>query len=483
MNTPLRRLATMMLVMFVALMGSATWVQFVQADKLNNDPRNVRTLYREFGNPRGPIVAGGTAIASSVKVNDAFGYQRQYAAGELYSAVTGFYSVANGPSQLEAAANSQLTGRSDQLFFTRIRDLLTGRPTEGAAVETTILPAAQQAALTALGNQRGAVVAIEPSTGKILAMVSTPGFDPNTLAVHNTAAASAAYQQLSKADGNPLLNKAIQDRYAPGSTFKLVTTAAALASGKYTAQTQVPAPLVLALPNTTATIHNFGGESCGGATVSLADALRVSCDTAYAQVGMDVGDAAIKAQAEKFGFNDQTLTVPMAVAQSVMPGGLDASETAQSAIGQFDVQATPLQIAMVAAAIANGGVLMRPYLVQTVRAADLTVVSQATPSVYSQAMSAADAATLRDMMIGVVDNGTGTAAQIPGMQVAGKTGTAQTSAGEAPHAWFTAFAPANAPKVAVAVFVEHGGSLGNDATGGAVAAPIAKAVIEAVTGQ
>ncbi|MBN9326800.1 MAG: penicillin-binding protein 2, partial [Cellulomonas sp.] len=257
MNTPLRRLATMMLVMFVALMGSATWVQFVQASKLNNDPRNVRTLYREFGNPRGPIVAGGTAIASSTKVNDAFGYQRQYASGELYSAVTGYYSVANGRSQLELAANSQLTGRSDQLFFTRIRDLLTGKATEGAAVETTILPAAQQAARTALGNQRGAVVAIEPSTGKILAMVSTPGFDPNALAVHDTAAANAAFQQLNKADGNPLLNKAISDRFAPGSTFKLVTAAAALASGKYTPQTQVPAPLQLTLPNTTATLSNF----------------------------------------------------------------------------------------------------------------------------------------------------------------------------------------------------------------------------------
>jgi peptidoglycan glycosyltransferase len=416
-------------------------------------------------------------------VNDAFGYQRQYANAELYSAVTGYYSIANGPSQLEKAANGQLTGRSDQLFFTRIRDLLTGRPTEGAAVETTILPAAQQAARTALGNQRGAVVAIEPSTGKILAMVSTPGFDPNALAVHDTAAASAAYQQLDKADGNPLRNHAIQDRYAPGSTFKLVTAAAALASGKYTAQTQVPAPLQLALPTTTATLSNFGGESCGGATVSLADALRVSCNTAFAQVGLDLGAAAIKAQADKFGFDDPSLTIPMAVTQSVMPAGLDAPETAQSAIGQRDVQATPLQMAMVAAAIANGGVLMRPYLVQTVRAADLTVVSQAQPSTYSQALSSGDAATLRDMMLGVVNNGTGTAAQIPGMQVAGKTGTAETAAGQAPHAWFTAFAPADAPKVAVAVFVEHGGSLGNDATGGAVAAPIAKAVIKAVTGR
>ncbi len=483
MNTPLRRLATMVLVMFLVLTGGVTWVQVFQAQRLNNDPRNARTLYREFGSARGPIVAGGVAIASSVPVDDPFRYQRTYANGPEYSAVTGFYSVVNGRSQLESAENESLTGRGDQLFFSRVRDLLTGRSPEGAAVETTILPAAQDAAFRALGDQQGAVVAIEPSTGKILALVSTPGFDPTALAVHDTAAAGAAYSTLAKADGNPLRSNATQERYAPGSTFKLVTAAAALASGQYTPDTQVASPRELTLPNTTATIQNFGGESCGGDTVTLTVALQVSCNTAFAQLGMSLGDDAIAAQAKAFGFGDDSLTVPMPVVQSVFPTGLDAPMTAQSAIGQRDVQATPLQMAMVAAGIANGGVVMRPYLVQTVRAADLSVVSEAKPQTYSTAMTPANAAALRDMMVNVVERGTGTAARISGVVVAGKTGTAQTTEGAAPHAWFTAFAPAAAPQVAVAVLVEHGGSLGSDATGGAVAAPIAKAVIEAVLQQ
>lgn len=483
MNTPLRRLATMVLVMFLVLVGGVTSVQVFQAQSLNNDPRNARTLYREFGSARGPIVAGGVAIAKSVPVDDPFHYQRQYANGPEYSAVTGFYSVVNGRSQLEDAENDNLTGRSDQLFFSRVRDLLTGRTAEGAAVETTILPAAQDAAWKALGNQQGAVVAIEPSTGKILALVSTPGFDPNALASHSTAAAGKAYNDLVKAPGNPLRSNATQERFPPGSTFKLVTAAAALASGKYTPDTQLASPRVLSLPGSTATISNYGGESCGGATVSMTVALEISCDTAFAQLGMDVGDQAIADQAKAFGFGDSSLTIPMSVVPSVFPTGLDQSETAQSAIGQFNVQASPLQMAMVAAGIANGGVVMRPYLVQTVRAADLSVVSDTKPQQYSTAMTPANAAALRDMMITVVQHGTGTAAQIPGVAVAGKTGTAQTAAGQAPHAWFTAFAPAQAPRVAVAVLVEHGGSMGNNATGGAVAAPIAKAVIEAVLGQ
>lgn len=234
MNTPLRRVATVMLAMFVVLMGAATSVQYVQADKLNTDPRNVRTLYREFGNARGPIVVAGDAIAESVQVDDPYGYQRTYTDAELYSTVTGFYSIVNGSSELERAANDQLTGRSDQLFFSRLRDLITGRKPEGAAVETTLLPAAQEAALEGLGDQQGAVVAIEPSTGRILALVSTPGFDPNDLASHDMAEAAAAYTELAGADGNPLRSNATHETYPPGSTFKLVTAAAALRAARTT---------------------------------------------------------------------------------------------------------------------------------------------------------------------------------------------------------------------------------------------------------
>ncbi|CAM5786785.1 peptidoglycan D,D-transpeptidase FtsI family protein [Cellulomonas persica] len=483
MNTPLRRVATVMLVMFLALMGSATWVQYVQAPDLNADSRNVRTLYREYGNARGPIVVAGEAIAQSVKVDDPFGYQRQYTDGELYSAVTGFYSIVNGSSQLEHAANDQLTGRSDQLFFSRLRDIITGRKPEGAAVETTLLAAAQRAAREGLGDQHGAVVAIEPSTGRILAMVSTPGFDPNALATHDSAAASAVYAELAAADGNPLRSNATLETYPPGSTFKLVTAAAALESGEYDASTTLPAPVTLDLPQTTATIGNFGGGGCGSNPITLADALRVSCNTAFAQLGMDVGDDALREQAERFGFDDASLTIPMRVVASRFPQDPNAPQTAQSAIGQFDVAATPLQMAMVSAAIANDGKLMRPYVVDRVRAANLSVVSQTEPEQLSTAVSPGTAAQLTDMMVGVVESGSGTAAKISGVQVAGKTGTAQTSSEAAPHAWFTAFAPADDPQVAVAVLVEHGGSAGSEATGGRVAAPIARAVIQAVLGS
>lgn len=482
MNTPLRRLATVVLVMFVVLMGGTTWVQYVQADTLNNDPRNVRTLYREFGNARGPIVVAGEAVASSAPVDDAFGYQRSYTGGDLWSAVTGFYSVVNGRTELELAANDALTGRGDQLFFTRVRDMLTGRRPEGAAVETTLLPAAQQAARDGLGGQQGAVVAIEPSTGKILAMVSTPGFDPNALATHDTRAAGEAYSTLDTADGNPLRSNATKETYPPGSTFKLVTAAAALESGAYTTESPLPAPVELDLPQTSATVGNFGGGGCGADPITLADALRVSCNTSFAQLGLDLGDDALREQAERFGFN-QGLTIPTVVVPSVFPDDLDAPVTAGSAIGQRDVRATPTQMAMVSAAIANGGRLMQPYLVQTVRSADLHTVDETEPELLSTAVSPGTAAALRDMMVGVVANGSGTAAQIPGVQVAGKTGTATAGDDEAPHAWFTAFAPADAPRVAVAVIVEHGGSAGNEATGGRVAAPIAKSVIQAVLGS
>ncbi|MBO3085354.1 peptidoglycan D,D-transpeptidase FtsI family protein [Cellulomonas fengjieae] len=483
MNTPLRRLATVVLVMFVGLMASATWVQYVQADRLNNDSRNVRTLYREFGNARGPIVVAGEAVALSTPVEDSYGYQRSYTNGDLYSTMTGFYSVVNGRSELERAANAELTGRGDQLFFSRIRDLVTGRQPEGAAVETTLVPAAQQAALDGLGGQQGAVVAIEPSTGKILALVSTPGFDPNALASHDTKAAGAAYQALSSAEGNPLRSKATQERYPPGSTFKLITAAAALESGQYTVDSTLPAPERLTLPQTTATIGNFGGGGCGSDPITLADAVRISCNTAFGQLGLNVGSDALLEQAERFGFNDPDLTIPMLVADSVFPEEMDGPVTAQSAIGQRDVQATPMQMAMVSAAIANGGRLMTPYIVQTVRSADLQRVSETEPELYSTAVSPGTAASLRDMMVGVVDSGSGTSAKISGVQVAGKTGTAQTADGQAPHAWFTAFAPADAPRVAVAVFVKNGGNAGDEATGGRIAAPIAKAVIQAVLGQ
>ena len=485
MNTALRRLASITMVMFLVLLAGTTYVQFVSASSLNNDPRNVRTLYREYGKPRGPIIVDGNVIAQSTAVDDPYGFQRSYEQTELYSTVTGFYSVVNGGWGLEKSANDLLTGSADSLFWQRVQDLITGSQPQGSSVELTLNAAAQQAAVEALGGQQGAVVAIEPSTGKILAMVSTPGYDPNTLATHDTAAANTAYQDLLNADGNPLRNKSIQENYPPGSTFKLITAAAALESGEYTADSVLSAPTTYTLPGTSTTLPNFGGSSCGANDqTTLANALRISCNTAFAGLGVDLGADAIRDQAEKFGFGDDSLAVPMSVAESTYPEDPDAAQTALTAIGQQSVRATPLQMAMVAAAIANDGELMTPYLINTVRTADLDVISETEPSTYSQAVSADTAQALTDMMLQVVQSGSGTSAQISGVQVAGKSGTAQTGVdGENPHAWFTAFAPADNPQVAVAAIVLNGGDSGSEATGGRVAAPIARAVMEAVINQ
>ena len=481
MNTPLRRLATVVVGMFLVLMGAATWVQFVTAPDLNNDGRNVRTLYREYGNARGPIVVGGNAIATSVPVDDPFGYQRTYAdPGELYAHVTGYYSVVYQRSGIEEWMNTELNGSADSLFYTRLEDLVTGRQPQGASVELTIDPAAQQAAWDALGDQRGAVVALDPSTGAILALVSKPSFDPEALAGHDTAAVTEAWTALQAAEGDPMANRAIAgNTYPPGSTFKLVTAAAALEAGA-TPETVVPAPVELDLPQSSATLPNFGGSSCGpDGTSTLLDALRISCNTAFGQLGLDLGADTLRDQAEAFGF-DTPLNVPMKVTESHFPSDPDAPQTALSAIGQYEVTVTPLQVAMLSAAVANDGVLMKPYLVESVRSADLTVVDASEPAVFSRPITATTADALERMMLAVVDDGSGRSAQIAGVAVAGKTGTAQTTQEAAPHAWFTAFAPADAPQVAVAVIVENGGAMGSEATGGRVAAPIARAVIEAV---
>ena len=481
MNTPLRRLAAVTVLMFVVLMGGATWVQFLQAPALNNDSRNVRTLYREYDNPRGPIVIGGEAVASSAPVDDSFGYLRSYTSGRLYAPVTGYYSVIYGRSGIEQEMNTELNGSADSLFYSRLQDLVTGSQPQGAGVELTIDPAVQRAAWDALGDQRGAVVALDPSTGAILAMVSKPSYNPDVLASHDTAAVLEAWAELIDDPDEPLVNRAIAgDLYPPGSTFKLVTAAAALESG-LDPDTPVSAPDELDLPNSTAVLTNYGGGSCSstGAT-TLLDALRISCNTAFGQLGLTLGDDALRAQAEAFGF-DESSTIPLRVTASRFPadGAIDAPQTALAAIGQYDVRVTPLQVAGIAATIANDGIRMAPYLVSAVRNSDLTVVQTTEPQSLGRAISASTAADLTEMMIAVVQSGTATAAQVSGVQVAGKTGTAQTTADAAPHAWFTAFAPADDPAVAVAVVVENGGDLGNEATGGAVAAPIARAVIEA----
>jgi peptidoglycan glycosyltransferase len=309
-------------------------------------------------------------------------------------------------------------------------------------------------------------------------MVTSPSYDPNPLASHNETTATDAYRKLSTDPVQPLLNRAMQQTYPPGSTFKVITAAAGLSSGRVGPESRIPSPNELRLPQSTAVLPNFGGETCGdGQTSTLIEALTISCNTAFAQLGMDHGGDALRAQAEAFGFGSTVDDLGLPQATSVFPGKLDAAQTAQSAIGQYDVRVTPLQMAEVVAAIGNGGRLMRPYIVSELRGPDLKRISTTEPEELGRPVTSEVAAALTTMMESVVQSGTGRKAQIDNVAVAGKTGTAEHGEGTAPHAWFVGFAPASAPKVAVAVIVEDGG--GELGTGGAVAAPVAKTVMQA----
>jgi peptidoglycan glycosyltransferase len=482
MNMPIRRLSFVVALLFCTLLFSTTWIQFVTAKSLDDRRGNRRTLLDSYSRERGAILVDGTPIAKSVATKDDLKYIRTYPDAKLYSQVSGYFSFIYGAGGgLEGAQDSLLSGQSDKLFYRRVLDMVTGKPQSGASLELTINPKAQKAADKALGNQRGAVVALDPRTGAILAMVSHPQYDPSTLSSHDLSSVQKSWKELNADPGRPALNRAIGgDLYPPGSTFKLVTAAAALSSGKFAEQTQIPGPASLKLPQTNTDLPTDDHQPCGqGDKTTLTHALEISCNTAFGWLGLNLGADKLRAQAAQFGFGD-ILRIPMFVTPSKVPAKLSQAETAQSAIGQFEVRVTPLQMAMVSAAIANKGTLMSPYLVKDTRNSDLDVIDQNKPEQLSQAVTPAVAAALTRMMTTVVQSGTGTPAQIPGIQVAGKTGTAQNVAGGNPHAWFTSFAPASDPKIAVAVVVEHGGNAGSEAVGGTVAAPIARQVIEAV---
>jgi peptidoglycan glycosyltransferase len=480
MNKELRRVSIVVLLMFLALFGSSTVIQVFQQDNLKADGRNARTLYASFSAERGPILVDGEPIASSVPVDDEYKYQRVYANGPLYSAVTGYFTLNQGNTGIEGALNDYLSGTANDQFLDQLNAILTGQNPKGAAVELTIDPVVQQVAWDALGDQKGAVIALDPKTGAILAMVSKPTFDPTGLATHDSAAFKATYDALINDAEDPLINRTIAgDLNPPGSTFKLVVTATALENG-LTPDTEFPNPGTLTLPQSSAQITNAEGGACGGgATATIATALRLSCNIPFAQLGLQLGYPAISQQARKFGFGDENLRVPMRVEPSVYPPIASDAELMLSSFGQASDRVSPLQMAMVSAAVANGGTLMKPTLVETIFAPDLTELVSFSPEVYSTPISAQTAATMNQLMIQNVSNGAGTNARINGVDVAGKTGTAEN--GDAPYTlWFTGFAPANDPQVAVAVVVENGGGLGQSGFGNLVAAPIAKKVIEAV---
>ena len=485
MNKPIRTMAVFCLVLFLALLLNASYVQYLQADDLNDRSNNRRVIDAEFSRERGAILVDGTQVAESVPVDDQFEFQRQYPQPFKYAHLTGFYSYIYGATGVESNQNDILSGSDQRLFVDRFVDMISNTQPKGGSVSLTIDPAAQTAAfdaIQALGPAtQAAVVALEPATGRILAMVSNPTYDPNLLASHDLDAVQAAYERLNGLETKPLFNRAIQETYPPGSTFKLVTAAAALESGDYDADSQVPGGATLDLPQSDRTLPNSGGGTCGGEQVTLTQALMVSCNVAFGAIGLELGEQALREQAQKFGFGERWLQGLGGQAVSQFPAEAPGPFAAYSAIGQYDVRASPLQMALVTATIANGGQGMVPYLVDEVRAPDLSVLEKTSPEeMPDQAMSSSSASELTQMMVEVVDQGTGTPAQLPGIKVAGKTGTAQRGEADNPYAWFVSFAPADNPEVAVAVIVQDAGVDRDAISGSGLAAPIARAVMEAV---
>jgi penicillin-binding protein A len=481
-NTPLRRVALAVMVMIVLLLANATYIQVVSADTYRTDPRNRRVLLDEYSRQRGQIVAGGLPVASSVETGGQLRFKRSYLDGPMYAPVTGYYSLRYGAGGTENAMDSVLNGSDGRLFVRRLSDLVTGRTPSGGSVELTINPIVQRVAYEQLTRRgyTGAVVAIKPSTGEILAMVSTPSYDPNRLSAHDGAEQEVAWNQATSAQrGSPLTNRAVASIYPPGSTFKLVVTAAALESGKATPDTPLTATPALQLQGTSTFLRNFADQPCGrGDTATLKEALVRSCNTAFAQLAATVGENDLRKQAQRLGIGQPDLTIPIQVTPSTLG---DVPALQQSGIGQRDVALTPLQNAMIVATIANGGRRMKPQMVRNLLAPDLSVLDRFTPELAETAMSRFTASQLRTMMV-AAENTYSNDGKINGVSIAAKTGTAEHGAdpkNTPPHGWYVAFAPADDPQVAIAVVVEDGGDRALEATGGSRAAPIGRAVIGA----
>ncbi|HZN20009.1 MAG TPA: penicillin-binding transpeptidase domain-containing protein [Micromonosporaceae bacterium] len=497
MNAPLRRVGVVVMILFGLLFANLNWVQGYQADSYRTNDLNGRVQVAEYERQRGTVflAAGGLVLAQSRSTDGELKFLRTYPGKAPYAHIVGYKPVNGAATGIEKLENPFLSGASDKLVVDRVRDMFTGSTTPGGNVQLTISKAAQEAAVRELANNqvdaaRGAVVALDPRTGALLAMVSMPSFDPNPLASHDSNAAEAAYQKL-EADktGKPLLNRAIQETFPPGSTFKVLVAAAALQNGLNDGSV-LAGGASYTPPETTTPIRNAPGVNCPG-SLTLKQALTISCNTAFARLGAEqLGTDKVKAMAQAFGFETEPAfvddednafrVVPSRTGDIKDPDGTDdRAALAQSCIGQANVRMTPLQGALVAAAVANNGRQMRPYLVQQRQGPDLTVLDTAQPRELGRPISEPVAGTLQEMMVSVVENGTGRSARIDGFDVGGKTGTAQVGETGKDHGWFIGFVRrGNEPIAAVAVFLENAGSGGS-----AEAARIAGQVMRAVIGE
>ncbi len=492
MYPQIRKVGIGLIIAFAAIFAQLNYVQIFAAERIADNNANRRSLLQQYSIKRGDIITlDGQRIATSEDTGGKLRYRRTYPGGDLYAHITGFYSINYGRSRIEQSFNDALLGDSGVITMQDIEDQLLGSGEAGDDIRLTVHSRLQEAARAGLGSNRGAVVALDPQSGEVRAMWSNPSYDPTQLASHDPKETKRFWESLDpQSPRSPLVSLSTSGGYPPGSTFKVVSVAAALESGKYTPGSTFPDPVRLepcsetqkkpCLPLTTQSLTNFTHQPCAGGTqIDLFTALRVSCDTTFAIIGLEIPDD-VREVAEGFGFNRE---VPFDVGNeaSTFPDIEDenAPLRAYAGIGQGDVVATPLQMALVAAGIANDGEVPRPRLVREIISPEGSIERRFDPEIASEAVSEETAEEVTRMMIAAVEDGTGGAAQIPGVSVAGKTGTAQTVKGANPHTWFITFAPAENPKLAVAVIVEHGGTFGSEATGGAVAAPIAKAILEA----
>ncbi|WP_156726073.1 penicillin-binding transpeptidase domain-containing protein [Streptomyces apocyni] len=477
----IRLAAAFSLLLMLALLVNAARIQVFQSEEYDNNPANRRVAIARYAQPRGDILVDGKPVTGSRDTGQQLRHERTYENGPLYAPVTGHASQTYGTTFLEDAEDAALSGTDPMFRPFPAWNALTRSEPPGGQVHTTIEPSVQQAAYNALRDKPGAVAALDPATGRVLALVSTPSYDPELLSGTGSTA-TRNWKRLNTAASKPMLNRALRQTYPPGSAFKVVTAAAALESGvvkDIDAPTKSPDPYTL--PGTSTKLTN---AVAGCADASLRYAVVWSCNTALANLGDQVGLRGMVRVAERFGFNDSGLTIPSPVSRSNFDTDMDRAQLALSSIGQYDTTATPLQMAMVSAAVANGGDLKVPYLVDRVTTRHGAIVSTRHPRSLDRPFGQRTAQLLREMMIGAVEEGTGENAAIPGAIVGGKTGTAQHGIANSglPYAWFVSWAQPQhgaRPAVAVAVVVEDAAADREDISGGGSAAPIARAVMEA----
>ncbi|WP_394940352.1 penicillin-binding transpeptidase domain-containing protein [Psychromicrobium sp. YIM B11713] len=504
MNQAIRSSWVVAAALFALILGSVTYVQFFAVDSLRTNDWNSRSLEQSYCNERGAILVGGQAIAQSVPspADDSCKFTRKYVDPEVYAGLTGYYSKNFGSTALEASLDEPLTGQAPELFYDQISQILTGSQPKGSSVELTIDPKIQKLAYSMIPKGvTGSIVVMNPKTGAIIAMVSTPSYDTNLMASHNPNQVAKNFDQLTQSaqykdfqqNGNMYGSAAYKRTYSPGSVFKLVDTAAALASGKYNKDSVLPNPARLNIPGDPVGLPNYVSGGCSARTqADFGFALEQSCNTPFAGIALDLGQQAITEQAAKFGFNDPNVNIAnnsnvnTKAPTSKFPGGpggqLGPAELARSAVGQQDVQATPLEVAMMTSAIANGGVQMKPNIIQGVRTPDLKPVTSFDfkPEVLRQSTTPEIAKQLTEWMTGVVDNGIAGGAKVPGIEVAGKTGTAETVTDipdSSKNSWFTGFAPANDPQVVVSIMVQGQDILTSNTLTSPNAAKLIKAVL------